>query len=319
MKTLEIEQIPSFSEPHIGIWHSIDVAGQNIGLRTYIPSDIKDASSILIDPIAFSVHASKPRDVMRSSILAEETGLVTVGLEMPGMGPGSSELTTEQKNALKNGDWSVLGEAQWSAVKTALEERGIDLADKQIHFSGFSMGVSSMIGMVESAPDNIELGKIVAWEGVAWKPRGRVGQYLNIGGLVARMMVSGGKLSTYQKKLSPKIPDALKKELAIEAGTKKRYRNKIASWLLPVVAMAKGKDAEKLGNALARKKSAKTEVFIWNGEKSSMSSTKANKLAAAIISRSGVEVHQQSDEDGRHGVEDGLYISVPRIVDALAA
>ena len=176
-----------------------------------------------------------------------------------------------------------------------------------------------MIGMVESAPQDVELGKIIAWEGVAWKHRGRIGQYLNIGGLVARMLVSGGKLSTYQKKLSPKIPDALKEELTEEAQTKRRYRNKVASWILPVVAMAKGKDAEKLSNALARKKSVQTEVHIWNGEKSSMSTTKANKLAADLIRRSGVEVYEQHDEDGRHGVEDGLYVSIPRIADALAA
>jgi hypothetical protein len=319
MKTLECEHIPQLADPNLGLWHSIDVEGQKIGLRTFLPEILKDENTILIDPIAFSVHASKPRDVQRSSILSEETGLVTVALEMPGMGPGSSELTNAQKNALKQGDWSVLGDAQWDAIREALELQGIVLANKKVHFNGFSMGVSSMIGLIESAPEDVEIGNVIAWEGVAWKPRGKITQYLNIGGLALRMIASGGKLSTYQKKLAPPVPDSLRSALKQESEAKQNYKNKIASWILPVVAMAKGMDAEKLTNALGQRQGEDTVVFIWNGEKSTMSRNRANKFAASVIRLSGVIVHEESDEDGRHGVEDGLYNSIPRIADALAA
>lgn len=319
MRTLEVESKPPLAEYQIGRWHSVDLGQQSIGMRTYIPSVTINPTAILVDPIAFSVHASKPRDVQRSSILAEQTGLVTVGLEMPGMGPGSSPLTREQKSALRRGDWSVLGASQWEAIRTALAEEGIDLAGKEVHFKGFSMGVSSMIGLIESAPEDIDIGKIIAWEGVAWAPKRKVTQYLNIGGLLMRMMASGRKLGTYQKKLSPGVPQSLREELRTEAETKVRHKNKLGSWLLPVVAMAKGQDSARLANALSARATENTQVFLWNGDKSPMSRTRANRHAAKVLELAGIPTVVEHDEDGRHGVEDALYVSIPRITGALAA
>lgn len=278
MITTHLDNKPELAEPGIGSWNSIEVDGQSIGIRLHMPIDLNTRpDEILIDPIAYSVNASTPRDVQRSSILAKESNLVTLGLEMPGIGHGSDPLTTLQAEALRKGDWSVLGEAQWSAIRTMLENEGMTLEGKTVHLAGFSMGVSSSIGLIASMPDDVELGKFIAWEGVAWKPKSKVASALNVAGLMLRMASTGWhKLSTYQKKLSPAVPQKLRDEIGRENRIKRS--GKLGSWLLPIVGMAKGTDTSRLANALSEKAGDDTELFIWNGAKSYISRTSPTNM-----------------------------------------
>lgn len=311
-----------------GEWHSV-VVGENatkqtIGVRYYEPSELTRPDEILLDGIAWSVHASKERDVWRTGATAEATGMRVIGLEMPGMGPNSGPLTSKQAKDLFSADWTSIGEAQWEAIIEVLRAKGVDIEGKTLHFDGNSMSVSSNIGLIAAAPEGVKIGNVIAWEGIAWQPKSKLAAIANIGGIACRALSMGSKILKYQK-LAGEIPESIEQTLDTEKRPKpegsrfKRGVRKIGSWILPIVAMAHGNDAHQLINALSGRDTSDTVVHLWNGEKSLMSRTKANERGATLLRVAGITVQRETDADGRHLVEDNIPFSLERKLSVLGA
>ena len=166
----EIAEMGPLPNADCGEWLSLERDNQILGARIHRPEVNRSPGEIIIDDSAWGVNSSTAFDVVRTSQLAKESGLLTIAIETPGMSPYSGPLTPSQIEGLKKGDWSLLGRAQWEIITKALQHEGLTFSDDQpltVHYAGYSMAASTLIGVLANAPDWTRTGHFIAWENVA--------------------------------------------------------------------------------------------------------------------------------------------------------
>lgn len=146
---------------------------------TMVSGDLLRAKRVMVRSMSWSDHPGRGFEALRQALIADpEHDLAVIGVSFPGSGFSSESMTAEQKNAFDLGHgFNYVGAQQWDAVQFAIRcELATDgLSEEQIAkrirayefiLAGHSQGASNSVGLLESAPPEINIVALGLIEGV---------------------------------------------------------------------------------------------------------------------------------------------------------
>lgn len=213
--------------------------------------------------VALAIAGRKSENDLR------DFNVITVGV--PGVGRGASGLTTRQGRDLKRGSFDSVSEAQLEAFEKAYRwafGHDFDKETQLLHLWGGSQGASNAVSAAEVASKmGYEIGDFVMGPNVALIKR----HFLKlIWGYIADgakgMKLIGQYGMSYEDPADPVLIQKTHNGVFI-----RRMLAAPRSHLLPVIAMAKGRDRDRIGR-LIDSGVIKDRFVSWAGEDDPISS-----------------------------------------------
>lgn len=140
------------------------VDGELRGLVYLADSTLSDGGS----PVAmlfsqWSDYCERTKQQGRTEVLADHIKGLAVAVDNPGVSPQADPMSSEIKQALKEGDLSKVSRLQWDAVGTALDQKGYDFGDVE-RLVGYSLGSHLAASAAKHAPGEVGLSQLDLFE-----------------------------------------------------------------------------------------------------------------------------------------------------------
>jgi hypothetical protein len=213
----------------------------------------KEAQTLLhIVPWSDSARYSNTAGL--AAVLSELTGYNVVTIGLPGMGKEATALTRRQRRALRKGNFEPVAEAQLEAFQKAYRWAfGEDLdKEKAVHLWGVSQGASNIVAMAEVAHKaGYKVGDFIMGANVALTRRkfATVALGFCIDGLRGGLDLIKNFGLEYMDQSNPVMKEKRNGVLRVLIG---RALVAPRSHLLPVAALAKGLDADRIVDLVER-------------------------------------------------------------------
>lgn len=111
----------------------------------------------------WSDYGERAKQQVRTEVLADHIKGLAVAVDNPGVSPEADPMSSEIKQALKEGDLSKVSILQWDAIGTALNQEGYDLGDVE-RLVGYSLGSHLAASAAKHAPGEVGLSQLDLFE-----------------------------------------------------------------------------------------------------------------------------------------------------------
>ncbi len=111
----------------------------------------------------WSDYGERTKQQGRTEVLADHIKGLAVAVDNPGVSPQADPMSSEIKQALKEGDLSKVSRLQWDAVGTALDQKGYDFGDVE-RLVGYSLGSHLAASAAKHAPGEVSLSQLDLFE-----------------------------------------------------------------------------------------------------------------------------------------------------------
>ena len=111
----------------------------------------------------WSDYCERTKQQGRTEVLADHIKGLAVAVDNPGVSPQADPMSSEIKQALKEGDLSKVSRLQWDAVGTALDQKGYDFGDVE-RLVGYSLGSHLAASAAKHAPGEVSLSQLDLFE-----------------------------------------------------------------------------------------------------------------------------------------------------------
>lgn len=136
------------------------VDGEMKGPVYLVDSTLSDGGS----PVAvlfsqWSDYSERAKQQVRTEVLADHIKGLAVAVDNPGVSPEADPMSSEIKQALKEGNLSKVSILQWDAVGRALDQKGRDFGDVE-RLVGYSLGSHLAALAAKHAPGEVSLSQL---------------------------------------------------------------------------------------------------------------------------------------------------------------
>ena len=107
----------------------------------------------------WSDYGERTKQQGRAEVLADHIKGLAVAVDNPGVSPQADPMSSEIKQALREGDFSRVSMLQWDAVGTALDQKGYDFGDVE-RLVGYSLGSHLAASAAKHAPGEVSLSQL---------------------------------------------------------------------------------------------------------------------------------------------------------------
>ena len=107
----------------------------------------------------WSDYGERTKQQGRAEVLADHIKGLAVAVDNPGVSPHADPMSSEIKQALREGDFSKVSILQWDAIGTALNQEGYDLGDVE-RLVGYSLGSHLAASAAKHAPGEVSLSQL---------------------------------------------------------------------------------------------------------------------------------------------------------------
>lgn len=111
----------------------------------------------------WSDYSERAKQQVRTEVLADHIKGLAVAVDNPGVSPEADPMSSEIKQALKEGDLSKVSILQWDAVGEALDQKGRDFGDVE-RLVGYSLGSHLAVSAAKHAPGEVGLSQLDLFE-----------------------------------------------------------------------------------------------------------------------------------------------------------
>lgn len=248
---------------------------QIIGYSLTTPLELPDSEKrLIIMGSQWSEYATRAPQEDRAEAIATVLGIPVLAIDMPGQSPESSGLTYVQKQGIKRGDFSVLGQSLWDTASLAVSrERKKSLLEHEVILLGMSQASSIVSSMLATAPEKVAISDVVNWNGPAIANSGD----RSARGLLRDFVVDGPKDDKLYK---DRNPGWAYREGPLElARVLRRPRGHILSFL----GLARANDAKTLAACLTGEKGFNGRIHIVHSALDTVSAARDNEAAARLL------------------------------------
>lgn len=282
--------------------HGEESVLQRIGYTLTEPIGPVRNNTLVVMPSQWSEYADRGPQRDRQASVVAPTSVPTLALDMPGQSPNSDQLTSEQRKALKQGDWTVLGTHLWEAAEVALAQHGIDIHDKEIVLFGMSQGGPISSGMAAVKPELVTVSDIVLWNSPSpFNIRKRDALALGYD-----MALFAGKDLSYYANLNP---DWAYRETPADG--KRILRHPYNHFYLAPKAIAASTDSAVLYDPIREGRLPDVRVHFFHASEDRVSAAINNEEAELLLRRVTSEVVRREQQ--------GEYHSITNYMGAVAA
>ncbi len=300
------------------------VAGEQRFSTSFTPGDGSRSNELLVVSTAFLDGPHTAMQSLRNRLYAHVTGLDVVSVGVPGMAASELDmsmaeadqytLSSEQRKALNEGDFTALGRALWTAIGQNLVKNNISedqLRSRKIHMLNYSLGVSTAAGMLIAAEAYASNpGRIVNLEGAAYESTSRRER---IAAFTSKAEQEAN--AQYEARNPQWVPKTTDFRSLL------RLMGNIANY--PLVhysvgtGLARGRITEQLLNGLRALDipTADIDVILGNGDAGRVSTTNANDEAADTLTKAtgSKEIKRVVFSGDHHGLCNDLSRFIPRV------
>ena len=111
----------------------------------------------------WSDYSERAKQQVRTEVLADHIKGLAVAVDNPGVSPKADPMSSEIKQALKEGNLSKVSMLQWDAVGEALDQKGRDFGDVE-RLVGYSLGSHLAASAAKHAPGEVGLSQLDLFE-----------------------------------------------------------------------------------------------------------------------------------------------------------
>ena len=111
----------------------------------------------------WSDYGERAKQQVRTEVLADHIKGLAVAVDNPGVSPEADPMSSEIKQALKEGNLSKVSMLQWDAVGEALDQKGRDFGDVE-RLVGYSLGSHLAASAAKHAPGEVSLSQLDLFE-----------------------------------------------------------------------------------------------------------------------------------------------------------
>ncbi len=111
----------------------------------------------------WSDYCERAKQQGRTEVLADHIKGLAVAVDNPGVSPQADPMSSEIKQALKEGDLSKVSMLQWDAIGEALDTKGLSL-DQVERLVGYSLGSHFAASAAKHAPGEVSLSQLDLFE-----------------------------------------------------------------------------------------------------------------------------------------------------------
>ena len=111
----------------------------------------------------WSDYCERAKQQGRTEVLADHIKGLAITVDNPGVSPQADPMSSEIKQALKEGDLSKVSILQWDAVGRALDQKGYDFGDVK-RLVGYSLGSHLAASAAKYAPGEVSLSQLDLFE-----------------------------------------------------------------------------------------------------------------------------------------------------------
>lgn len=122
-----------------------------------------DGSPVAVLFSQWSDYSERAKQQVRTEVLADHIKGLTVAVDNPGVSPEADPMSSEIKQALKEGNLSKVSMLQWDAVGEALDQKGRDFGDVE-RLVGYSLGSHLAASAAKHAPGEVGLSQLDLFE-----------------------------------------------------------------------------------------------------------------------------------------------------------
>ena len=109
----------------------------------------------------WSDYGERTKQQGRAEVLADHIKGLAVAVDNPGVSPQADPMSSEIKQALKEGDLSKVSILQWDAIGTALDQKGFGDVKRLV---GYSLGSHLAASAAKHAPGEVSLSQLDLFE-----------------------------------------------------------------------------------------------------------------------------------------------------------
>lgn len=124
-------------------------------------SDGESPAAVLFSQ--WSDYGERTKQQGRAEVLADHIKGLAVAVDNPGVSPHADPMSSEIKQALREGDFSRVSMLQWDAVGEALDQKGRDFGDVE-RLVGYSLGSHLAASAAKHAPGEVGLSQLDLFE-----------------------------------------------------------------------------------------------------------------------------------------------------------
>ena len=270
-----------------------DASGNILSTNLNILTAGPDSASRLIVGLPWSEFVARPDATDRYRALATAASAQLRAVDVPGMSAESANLPTRLAREVNGGSFDNVAQLQWQSLE-------LGSGNQEVTLLGYSMGAHIVAALARTAPENIQIKRIMLWESVS--------QRQSIAKLAAKLAFEERRSASYRQENPAWLQPAGSLRAAFP-GTKNDYLNY-------AIGISRGNLGISLIEAWRRKTiTEQTEIDIIGGSASRVSSPDNNTDLAHFLHYAAGRIAVRQIEFV--GESHSMINSAPRMVAAL--